>query len=62
MKDIEEGYFTEPVIIIEEQRGIFPAVKVQKFLQLFLHALDIMHDRFNRDEVTFLAFAGRVAD
>ena len=49
VEDIEECDFTEPVIIIEEQCGIFSAVEVEKLSKLFLHALNVVHDRFKSD-------------
>ena len=61
-KDLQERVGGKPVVVVEQQRGIFPAVEVEEVRQLGAYPLHVAPHLLHRDEVALPALSGRVAD
>ena len=61
-EEVEVAKFFHPVEIVDQNRAVFLIVKVDEARHLLLDAVDVVLNRFRRQEFAFVAFAARVAD
>ena len=61
-KELDETDFRKPVVIVRHDGGAGAAVEVQKALQLFFDAFDVVLHLFSGQQLSFLGLAGGVSD
>ena len=61
-QELEEVHGAQPVVVVDQQGGILPAVEADEVRQLLFDAFHVVPDLIHRQQIAFVALHRRVAD